>query len=241
MVDSKDPPLSMAENIIGGIGSATTITYFLSPLFVVYTLIRYGEGADETPFLIYVFTIMNCEFWALYGMIDKTWPVEVTNFAGLTLNLSYLIIFIMYQKRITKVMRITIAVSLIAALTLCFLFFYFIVPNKTIIGTLSAVMDMCMGFSPFQYVNEMYKTKNNAYIPFSITLFLWLNNVVWTTFGFIKELDCFIILPNFLGLLFNTIQLFMWIQFYDPKRNRLWGKGEEEPKKLKDYEENKIE
>ena len=47
---------SLAEDIIGGIGSATTITYFLSPIFVVYTLIRYGKGGDETPFLIYVFT-----------------------------------------------------------------------------------------------------------------------------------------------------------------------------------------
>ena len=46
---------SLAEDIIGGIGSATTITYFLSPIFVVYTLIRYGKGGDETPFLIYVF------------------------------------------------------------------------------------------------------------------------------------------------------------------------------------------
>ena len=95
---------------------------------------------------------------------------------------------------------------------------------------------MCMCFSPFQYVNEMYKARNNDYIPLSITIFLWLNNLVWTAFGFLKELDCFIILPNFLGLLFNTIQIFMWYQFYDPKKNKLWGNNEEEKKGLKDSE-----
>ena len=54
---------SLAEDIIGGIGSATTITYFLSPIFVVYTLIRYGKGEDETPFLIYVFTSSTENNW----------------------------------------------------------------------------------------------------------------------------------------------------------------------------------
>jgi hypothetical protein len=219
--------LPRAQNIIGGIGSATTITYFLSPLFVVYRLIRYGEGADETPFLIYVFTILNCEFWALYGVIEKTWPVYVTNFTGLTLNLTYLVIFILFQKRISTFKRGLLSLSVISGLILSFLFFYFFIPSQTIIGTLAAVADMCMGFSPFQYVNQMYKEKNNDYIPLSITVFLWLNNVVWTTFGFVKEIDCFIILPNFLGLLFNTVQIFMWAQFYDPKKNKLW-KGEED-------------
>lgn len=227
---------SLAEDIIGGIGSATTITYFLSPIFVVYTLIRYGKGGDETPFLIYVFTIMNCEFWAIYGVIDKTWPVYVTNFTGFALNLSYLIIFVLWQKKLPKFNRISIVIALVSGLALCFLFFYLFIPSKTIIGTLSAVMDMCMCFSPFQYVNEMYKARNNDYIPLSITIFLWLNNLVWTTFGFLKELDCFIILPNFLGLLFNTIQIFMWYQFYDPKKNKLWGNNEEEKKGLKDSE-----
>ena len=101
---------SLAEDIIGGIGSATTITYFLSPIFVVYTLIQYGKGADETPFLIYVFTIMNCEFWALYGVIDKTWPVYVTNFTGFALNLTYLIIFILWQNKISKFNQILLLV-----------------------------------------------------------------------------------------------------------------------------------
>lgn len=232
---------SLAEDIIGGIGSATTITYFLSPIFVVYTLIRYGKEADETPFLIYVFTIMNCEFWALYGVIDKTWPVYVTNFTGFTLNLTYLIIFILWQNKISKFNRIAIVITLVGGLVLCFLFFYFCIPSKTIIGTLSAVMDMCMCISPFQYVNDMYKEKNNDYIPLSITVFLWLNNLVWTTFGFVKELDCFIILPNFLGLLFNTIQIFMWFQFYDPKKNKLWGNSSEEEKKMLKDNESKNE
>ena len=230
---------SLAEDIIGGIGSATTITYFLSPIFVVYTLIRYGKGEDETPFLIYVFTIMNCEFWALYGVIDKTWPVYVTNFTGFALNLTYLIIFILWQNKISKFNQIAIVSTLVGGLVLCFLFFYFCIPSKTIIGALSAVMDMCMCFSPFQYVNDMYKEKNNDYIPLSITIFLWLNNLVWTTFGFVKELDCFIILPNFLGLLFNTIQIFMWFQFYDTKKNKLW--GSEEEKKVLKGNESKIE
>ena len=122
---------------------------------------------------------------------------------------------------------------------LCFLFFYFCIPSKTIIGTLSAVMDMCLCFSPFQYVNDLYKEKNNDYIPLSITIFLWLINLVWTTFGFVKELDCFIILPNFLGLLLNTIQIFMWCQFYDTKKNKLW--GSEEEKKVLKGNESKIE
>lgn len=115
---------SLAEDIIGGIGSATTITYFLSPIFVVYTLIRYGKEADETPFLIYVFTIMNCEFWALYGVIDKTWPVYVTNFTGFALNLTYLIIFILWQNKISKFNRIAIVITLAGGLVLCFLFLH---------------------------------------------------------------------------------------------------------------------
>lgn len=115
---------SLAEDIIGGIGSATTITYFLSPIFVVCTLIRYGKGGDETPFLIYVFTIMNCEFWALYGVIDKTWPVYVTNFTGFALNLTYLIIFILWQNKISKFNQIAIVSTLVGGLVLCFLFLH---------------------------------------------------------------------------------------------------------------------
>ena len=105
---------------------------------------------------------MNCEFWALYGVIDKTWPVYVTYFTGFALNLTYLIIFILWQNKISKFNQIAIVRTLVGGLVLCFLFFYFCIPSKTIIGALSAVMDMCMCFSPFQYVNDMYKEKNNA-------------------------------------------------------------------------------
>ena len=210
---------SLAENIIGGIGSATTITYFLSPSFVIYRLIRYGEAAEEMPFLIYVFTILNCEFWALYGVIEKSWPLYLTIFTGFTLNVTYLLIYIFFQKNTEKGQKIRTAVILVLSLIITFLFFYFFLPSYTILGTVAAISDMCMCFSPFQYVNQMYQEKNNIYMPLSITLFMGFNNIAWTLFGFVKELDCFIILPNFLGLLFNFLQVFMWIQFYNPKTN----------------------
>lgn len=210
--------MNLPCEIIGGIGTATTICYFFSPIYEIAYMIKDGGDTTKNPYLIYIFTILNCLFWTLYGFIDKTWPLYVTEGTGLILNYIYLMIFIAYLNS-TKLQRGILMSVVTGAIIFLSVTFYFVIPSKEINGTLAALSDIFMGLSPFQYVPLIFKIKDNSYIPLSVTCFLAANNLVWSIFGFLKDVDYVLIIPNFLGLLFNLLQISIWVQFYDFKEN----------------------
>lgn len=236
--------MNFSCEIIGGIGTATTIGYFLSPIYEIAYMIKDGGDTTKNPYLIYIFTILNCLFWTLYGFIDKTWPLYVTEGTGLLLNYIYLLIFIAYLN--TPMAQRGILMAIVSGIIIFLsVMFYFVIPSKEINGTLAAISDIFMGLSPFQYVPLIFKYKDNSYIPLSVTCFLAANNLVWSLFGFLKDVDYVLIIPNFLGLLFNLLQISIWVQFYDLKENNL-NKEEgllllnKETKLLIESSENKI-
>ena len=82
---------------LGIIGNILSIIFFLSPILIMVNLIKTGE-TKTVPSLLFMFTLLNCELWFIYGVQEDSWEIYICNFIGLLLNTIYLNLFCVYLK-----------------------------------------------------------------------------------------------------------------------------------------------
>lgn len=82
--------------------------------------------------------------------------------------------------------------------------------RKLIIGTLCAVFAVGMYVSPLTVMKMVIQTRSVKYMPFLLSLFNFINGLVWFGYAFFGGIDIFIAIPNGLGALSGIAQLALY-------------------------------
>ncbi len=200
---------------LGLLGNIFAIVFFLIPLWMIFNMIK-TKNTSTVPWLLFIFTILNCEFWMIYGLKLKAWPVYICNGVGIVTNHFYLIMYFFYLER-PMIVKFTNSILLLASFSVIFAVFFIYIENTKLIGSIACVMNILMFASPLQKIGEVYEKKDNSYIPIHVSLSLVINCCIWILYGCFKEMDYFIIIPNVLGLLLSSFQVYLWFQFREPR------------------------
>jgi solute carrier family 50 protein (sugar transporter) len=200
-------------DLLGLFGNLFAIVFFLIPIWMIINLIK-TKKIETIPWLLFIFTILNCEFWLIYGLKLKAWPVYVCNGFGITTNFFYLITFYLFLNKSILIKVIYIVISF-SSFILIFAVFYYFITNIQLIGAIACTVNILMFATPLQKIREVYEKKDNSFIPIHVSFSLVVNCFIWILYGCFKEMDYFIIIPNFLGLLLSCFQIYLWFLFRD--------------------------
>ncbi|MED6156438.1 hypothetical protein PIB30_014403 [Stylosanthes scabra] len=90
----------------------------------------------------------------------------------------------------------------------------------TVLGMLCSALTVLMYASPLLAMRTVIKTKSVEYMPFLLSLFMFLNAGAWALYSLLLR-DFYIGIPNFVGLVLGSAQLTVYLMY----KEKACGKG----------------
>ncbi|XP_052879763.1 bidirectional sugar transporter SWEET16-like isoform X1 [Gossypium arboreum] len=206
--------------ILGVIGNVISILLFASPIFsfvsrkTFWGVIKKKSTGDYKgeP---YITTLLSTSLWTLYGIINPDGLLVMTvNGAGAILQLIYVILFLVYAPKDAKVkaakLVCVVNVGVLGTVTAVTLFAVHKNTRLTFVGILCTALTIGMYASPLSAMSTVVKTKSVEYMPFLLSLFLFLNAGVWSAYAVLVK-DIYIGVPNAVGLFLGSAQLILYV------------------------------
>ncbi|KAK0575417.1 hypothetical protein LWI29_000169 [Acer saccharum] len=206
--------MEIAHFIFGVFGNATALFLFLAPVITFKRIIR-SKSTEQFSGIPYVMTLLNNLLSAWYGLpfVSKNnILVSTINGAGAVIESIYVLIFLIYatKKEKAKIFGLLMFVlSLFAAVALVSLLAMHGNTRKIFCGFAAAIFSIIMYASPLSIVRLVIKTKSVEFMPFFLSLFVFLCGTSWFIFGLLGR-DPFVAVPNGFGSGLGTVQLILY-------------------------------
>ncbi|KAK1555751.1 hypothetical protein Q3G72_030902 [Acer saccharum] len=189
---------------------------------ITFKRIIRSKSTEQFSGIPYVMTLLNNLLTAWYGLpfvSENNILVSTINGTGAVIESIYVLIFIIYatKKEKAKIFGLLMFVlSMFAAVALLSLLALHGNTRNILCGFAAAIFSTIMYASPLSVVMMVIKTKSVEFMPFFLSLFVFLCSSSWFIFGLLGR-DPFIAVPSGLGSGMGTVQLI----FYFIYRNKV--------------------
>ncbi|KAJ4781806.1 Bidirectional sugar transporter SWEET [Rhynchospora pubera] len=211
---------------VGVLGNAIALVLFLSPVPTFFRIWKKGSVEQFSP-IPYIATLLNCMFWVLYGLpiVHPHSVLVVTiNGAGMLIEISYILLFLLYSQGRT---RLQVFLMFVASLISVGVFGSLVITlahtherRSMIVGIICVVLCIIMYASPLSVMKMVIQTKSVEYMPLFLSLAAFFNGVCWTAYALIR-FDLYIIIPNGLGVMLATAQLLLYAIYYKSTQRQI--------------------
>lgn len=167
-------------------------------------------------------TMLNCLLSAWYGLpfvSPNNMLVWTINGTGAVIEAIYVLIFLIYAPRRVKARMISLLAlisSLFAAVALISVLALHGNSRKLFCGSAATIFSICMYASPLSIMRVVIKTKSVEFMPFFLSLFVFLCGTSWFIYGLLGS-DPFIIIPNGCGSALGAVQLILYAIYRNNK------------------------
>ncbi|MQM00781.1 hypothetical protein Taro_033517 [Colocasia esculenta] len=218
--------------LFGIFGNATGLFLFLAPMVTFRRIIK-NKSTEQFSGIPYNMTLLNCLLSAWYGLpfvSPNNMLVYTINGTGAVLEAIYVTIFIVYAPRKGKLRMLgllALVLTVFAAVALVSVLALHGQKRKLLCGFAATIFSICMYASPLSIMRLVIRTKSVEFMPFFLSLFVFLCGTSWFVFGLLGR-DPFIAVPNGFGCGLGALQLVLYAIFRDSKESRMHreGKGE---------------
>nr|UJT76395.1 bidirectional sugar transporter SWEET4a [Hemerocallis fulva] len=211
---------------VGILGNVIALALFLSPVPTFYRIWKKGS-VEQFSAVPYLATLLNCMLWVVYGLPlvhPHSTLVLTINGSGLVIELSYVLLFIIYSHGSNRLRVVAILVSEIVFVALSgllvIIFTHTIAMRSLIIGILCVFFGTMMYAAPLSVMKLVIQTKSVEFMPLFLSLASFFNGLCWTTYALIR-FDLYITIPNGLGVLFAMAQLVLHIIYYKTTKEQM--------------------
>ncbi|XP_073031725.1 bidirectional sugar transporter SWEET1-like isoform X2 [Primulina eburnea] len=170
----------------------------------------------------YVMTLLNCLLSAWYGLpfvSPNNLLVSTINGTGAAIELVYVMIFLIFamKKEKGKILGLlTLVLAIFAIVAFVSLFALHGNGRKLFCGSAATVFSIIMYGSPLTIMRMVIKTKSVEFMPFFLSLFVFLCGTSWFVFGLLGK-DPFVAIPNGFGCGLGTVQLILYAIYRNNK------------------------
>ncbi|KAM7509118.1 hypothetical protein LguiA_019571 [Lonicera macranthoides] len=208
-----------ARTAVGIVGNVTSFLLFASPIPTIWRIVK-NRSVEEFKPDPYIAAVMNCIMWVFYALpfvTPNSILVVTINSIGLALELTYLIVFLVFgdnkkKKKIVFMVLLELVVFVaIACATL--ILFHGHHRRSMFVGIFCVVFGIILYGSPLTIMRKVIKTKSVEYMPLWISLSAFANGVIWSAFALIR-FDLFILIGNGVGGLLGLVQLILYACYY---------------------------
>ncbi|KAI3921251.1 hypothetical protein MKX01_030273 [Papaver californicum] len=173
-------------------GNATALVLFLAPIITFHRIIK-TKSTQQFSGVPYIMTLLSCLLSGWYGLpfvSPHNILVTTINGIGAVIEGIYVVIF----KEVKCKM---------------------LVPGFNS-GLAATIFSICMYASPLSVMKPVIRTKSVKYMPFFLSLFMFLCGTSWFAYG-LHGGDPFIDVPNGFGCCLGALQLILYTNYRNPK------------------------
>ncbi|KNE61201.1 hypothetical protein AMAG_06951 [Allomyces macrogynus ATCC 38327] len=198
-------------------GNTTAILLSLSPLPTVLQLRKTGKLGTNNP-LPYAFVYANALVWVVYGLLKKDYWVCIPNMIGVLLGQFYVHTAYGLANPRQKLQMDLVAIGSSFVVYLLATIVFLGMPyeaGQLAMGILTIVIQVLYYGSPLSTLVEVVRTRNSVHFLLPLALMGVINGGFWTVYGFfvVAKADLFIWLPNVVGTTFAAIQMLCRLVF----------------------------
>ncbi|KAM3238244.1 Bidirectional sugar transporter SWEET1b [Capsicum annuum] len=207
--------------VFGIFGNATALFLFVAPIITFKRIIQ-KKSTEQFSGLPYVMTLLNCLLSAWYGLpfvSPNNLLVSTINGTGAAIEGIYVVIFIAFapkkeKKKISALLLLVLTVF--AAVALVSMLALHGNKRKLFCGVAATIFSIIMYGSPLSIIRLVIKTKSVEFMPFFLSLFVFLCGASWFAFGLLGK-DPFVAIPNGFGFGLGTVQLILYAIYCEKK------------------------
>ncbi|XP_078158808.1 bidirectional sugar transporter SWEET16-like [Carex rostrata] len=209
---------------IGIIGNVISVLMFASPIktFWRITTSKSTEDFEPTPYAV---TLLSSLLWVYYGVTKPdAYLVATVNGVGVVLEAIYVVLFLVFAKPSQRVRTALLVLILdVGVFGAVFLVTRFAIEDESLkivaIGTIGAFLNVIMYGSPLAVVRTVIRTNSVEFMPFLLSLFLFLNGGIWTAYAILAR-DVFLGIPNGIGFFLGFFQLVIYMMYMNSTASR---------------------
>ncbi|KAL6609948.1 hypothetical protein ACP70R_039917 [Stipagrostis hirtigluma subsp. patula] len=205
----------VAKFLFGISGNVIALFLFLSPVPTFWRIIK-RKSTEDFSGVPYNMTLLNCLLSAWYGLpfvSPNNILVSTINGTGAAIEIVYVVIFIAFassQRTRLKTLGLAAAVAAVfAAVALVSLLALHGQGRKLLCGLAATVCSICMYASPLSIMRLVVKTKSVEFMPFLLSLAVFLCGTSWFVYGLLGR-DPFVAIPNGCGSFLGAVQLILY-------------------------------
>ncbi|CAD6228883.1 unnamed protein product [Miscanthus lutarioriparius] len=164
----------------------------------------------------YNMTLLNCLLSAWYGLpfvSPNNILVSTINGTGSVIEAIYVVIFLIFavdrRARLRMLGLLSIVASIFTTVVLVSLLALHGNARKVFCGLAATIFSICMYASPLSIMRLVIKTKSVEFMPFLLSLAVFLCGTSWFIYGLLGR-DPFIIIPNGCGSFLGLVQLILY-------------------------------
>ncbi|XP_076899188.1 bidirectional sugar transporter SWEET1 [Bidens hawaiensis] len=213
--------VSILHTVFGVFGDATGLFLFLAPT-ITFKRILQNKSTEEFSGIPYPMTLLNCLLSAWYGLpfiSENNTLVTVINGTGALIEAVYVLIFIMYAPKKEKAKVFGLATFVLAAFSTIAVISVAALHGKTrryFCGFAAAIFSVIMYGSPLSIMRTVIRTKSVEFMPFFLSLFVFLCGTSWFIFGLLGN-DPFVYVCNGFGSVLGALQLILYAIYRNNK------------------------
>uniref|UniRef100_A0A452Z613 Bidirectional sugar transporter SWEET n=1 Tax=Aegilops tauschii subsp. strangulata TaxID=200361 RepID=A0A452Z613_AEGTS len=187
----------VAKFLFGISGNVIALFLFLSPVPTFWRIIR-NKSTEEFSGVPYNMTLLNCLLSAWYGLpfvSPNNVLVSTINGVGAVIETVYVVIFLVFaSNRKARLRTLGLASAVAAVFTVVALVSMLALhgpARKLLAGLAMTVFSICMYASPLSIMRMVIKTKSVEYMPFLLSLAVFLCGTSWFIYGLLGH-DLFV-------------------------------------------------
>ncbi|XP_058194261.1 bidirectional sugar transporter N3-like [Rhododendron vialii] len=197
----------------GLLGNVISFFVFLSPLPTFYKIYKKKstEGFQSVPYVVALFSAMLLMYYAFLKDSDGILIITINSF-GCLVETVYIVVYLFYAPKMTKVYTIKLLSLMTVGFSLIVILTQFLAKGPTclqIVGWICLVFSVSVFVAPLCILKQVIRTQSIEYMPFSLSLSLTLNAVMWFFYGLLIK-DFNVAIPNVLGFIFGIIQMVLY-------------------------------
>jgi solute carrier family 50 protein (sugar transporter) len=217
--------MDVVHFIFGIFGNATALFLFLSPIVTFRRIVK-GRSTEDFSGVPYNMTLLNCLLSAWYGLpfiSPNNILVSTINGTGVVIESIYVIIFLIFappKLRVKMFGLLMLVISIFSTVALVSVLALHGQARKLFCGLAATIFSICMYASPLAIMRLVIKTKSVEYMPFLLSLFVFLCGTSWFIYGLLGR-DPFIAVPNGCGSFLGALQLILYAIYRNNKGNEI--------------------
>ncbi|XP_073135535.1 bidirectional sugar transporter SWEET1-like isoform X1 [Henckelia pumila] len=209
--------------MFGVFGNVTGLFLFLSPL-VTFKRIVAKRSTEQFSGVPYVLSLLNCLLAAWYGLpfiSENNILLTAINGTGAVIESIYVLIFLVFapKKEKANILGLLLCILVVFSTVALISFFAFDHRPKTrknLCGFVGTIFSIAMYASPLSVMRMVIKTKSVEYMPFLLSLFVFLSGTFWFIYALLGK-DMFVTVPNGFGCLLGAMQLILYAIYCNKK------------------------
>ncbi|KAG8054504.1 hypothetical protein GUJ93_ZPchr0001g33168 [Zizania palustris] len=211
----------VARFFFGVSGNVIALFLFLSPVVTFWRIIR-KRSTEDFSGVPYNMTLLNCLLSAWYGLpfvSPNNILVTTINGTGSVIEAIYVVIFLIFAERKNKLRMLGllgIVTTIFTAVVLVSLLALHGQGRKVFCGLAATIFSICMYASPLSIMRLVIKTKSVEFMPFLLSLSVFLCGTSWFIYGLLGR-DPFIAIPNGCGSFLGLTQLILYAIYRNHK------------------------